>query len=498
MRRSAGILLHPTSLPGPYGIGDLGPEAERFLDWARDAGQSWWQILPLGPPDSHGSPYTSRSAFAGNPMLISPQLLHRQGLLEPADFDDPPSFSTDRVAFDRVGAWKSRLLRRSWDRFRSHATQEQREELESFRRRNNVWLDDWTLFTTLRRREDRGWWRWPPELKRREADALESARRSESDEIAFHGYLQWQFFRQWQRLKEEAGRRGIRVIGDLPIYVALDSAEVWANPHLFELDQEGRPQAVAGVPPDEFTRTGQLWGNPLYRWQRMAEDGYSWWVARLAATLELCDLVRLDHFRAFAAYWRVPAAEETAEHGTWVDGPGLPLFEALRQALGDLPLIAEDLGVITRDVEALRRDAGLPGMKVLQFAFSEPDSRHLPHRYQRSSVVYTGTHDNDTTRGWYRGLDRAAKRRVRSTTGSGARRVHQALIRLAYTSVADLAVVPMQDVLGLGSEARMNVPGSAGGNWSWRLDASALEPKIAERLRSLAELSGRLPAAESD
>ncbi|MCP3960416.1 MAG: 4-alpha-glucanotransferase [bacterium] len=494
MRRSSGILLHPTSLPGRFGIGDLGPEADRFLDWVRDAGAGWWQVLPLTAPDSHGSPYSCPSAFAGNPLLISPELLHRQGLLEDSDLDDVPAFPAGRVAFAEVGAWKSRLLRRSWELFGRRATAEQRESLERFRETKRAWLDDWTLFATLKRHhEDRGWWQWDDALRRREPDAIEAARREHGDEIDVHAYLQWLFFDQWQRLKDAARERGIRMIGDLPIYVALDSAEVWASPWLFELDDDGRPLAVSGCPPDDYSDTGQLWGNPLYRWDRMAEDGYSWWVARLSAALETSDLVRIDHFRGFAGFWRVPAGDETAENGAWVDGPGMALFDALREALGELPLIAEDLGVITPDVEELRRDAGLPGMKVLQFAFGAPNSEYLPHRYERDSVVYTGTHDNDTTRGWYRGLDRAAKRRVRAYSGSGARRVHQALIRLAYTSAADLAVVPMQDVLGLGSEARMNTPAVEGGNWSWRLEESMLDPKAAGRLRSLAELTGRLP-----
>ncbi len=489
--RAAGILLHPTSLPGGFGIGDLGPEADSFLDWARDAGQSWWQVLPLGPPGSHGAPYSCLSAFAGNPLLISPELLFRQGLLERSDLDEAPSFPAKRVDFAAVKPWKSALLRRSWELFGRRATAKDKRRLEAFTLApENAWLDDWTLFMALRRQNTgNGWWDWESALKQREPDALAAVRDHESDEVAYQRYLQWLFFSQWDRVKRQAHKRDIRILGDLPIYVAWDSAEVWANPQLFDLDQEGRPRAVAGVPPDDFSDTGQLWGNPLYHWQYMAEDGYAWWTARMAANLRTCDRLRVDHFRGFAGYWSVPADHDTAEHGTWIDGPGMALFDAWREALGDLPLVAEDLGVITPDVEALRRDAGLPGIKVLQFAFSEPDSVHLPHHFERRSVVYTGTHDNDTTAGWYRGLDRKTKRRARRYAGDD--KIHRALLRLAYTSVAELAIVPAQDVLGLGSKARMNTPAVAEGNWAWRLAAGALTDKHAKRLRSLAEVSGR-------
>ncbi len=493
--RAAGLLLHPTSLPGRFGIGDLGPEADRFLDWARNAGQSWWQVLPLGPPGGHNAPYSCLSAFAGNPLLISPELLFQQGWLERTDLDVVPSVSVEHVDFAAVKPWKAAVLRRSWEYFQSRAGAADRRRLERFEQApENAWLDDWALFTALRRRRaGAGWWQWEPALKQREPAALEAARRAEGDEIAFQHYLQWQFFSQWHRIRERAHRCGIRILGDLPIYVAWDSAEVWANPQLFDLDGEGHPRAVAGVPPDDFSDTGQLWGNPLYRWQRMAADGYAWWTARLAANLRACDRLRLDHFRGFAGYWSVPAGDETAEHGAWIDGPGLALFDAWREALGDLPLVAEDLGVITPEVEELRRAAGLPGIKVLQFAFGEADSDHLPHRLERRCVVYTGTHDNDTTAGWYHDLDRRTRRRVRRYTGAGRRRIHRALIRLAYTSVAELAIVPVQDVLGLSTEARMNKPAVAEGNWAWRLSPGALDADAANRLRSLAEVSGRLP-----
>lgn len=492
--RAAGILLHPTSLPGRFGVGDLGPEADRFLDWARDAGQSWWQVLPLGPPGGgHNAPYSCLSAFAGNPLLISPDLLLREGLLAGSDLEGVPSFSAGEVDFAVVVPWKGGLLRRSWEIFQRRASTEQRQSFEAFAQApENAWLDDWTLFMALhQRRAGGGWWDWEPALKRREPDALDAVRRAEHDEVGYQGYLQWLFFTQWDRLKSEAHERDIRILGDLPIYVAWDSAEVWVNPQLFDLDADGHPLAVAGVPPDDYSATGQLWGNPLYRWDRMAEDGYAWWTARLAANLRTCDRLRLDHFRGFAGYWSVPAGDETAEHGVWMDGPGMALFNAWREALGDLPLVAEDLGVITSDVEELRRGTGLPSIKVLHFGFGDVDSDHLPHNFERRSVVYTGTHDNDTTLGWYQSLDRETRRRVRGYVGSGE--IHRAFMRLAYTSIAELAIVPVQDVLGLGGEARMNTPAVAEGNWAWRLTTDGLDAKAARRLRSLAEISGRWP-----
>lgn len=495
--RAAGILLHPTSLPGRFGIGDLGPAVERFLDWLRDASQSWWQILPLGPPEAHASPYTCLSAFAGNPLLISPERLVDDGLLAAADLEDAPGAPPEQVDFATVAAWKETLLRRSWERFKTSAPKALRDELAAFAAApEQHWLDDWTLFMTLRRRHDLGgWWQWDPALRDREPAALAAVRQSSADELAYQGYVQFLFFRQWARVREEARRRGVRILGDLPIYVALDSAEVWTRRELFELDAAGRPLAVAGVPPDYFSKTGQLWGNPLYRWDRMAADGYAWWIARLAANLRLADRVRLDHFRAFAGYWRVPAGAATAVAGEWIEGPGKALFDAL----GELPLVAEDLGDVTPDVDALRDALGLPGMRVLQFGFDAAASIHAAHNLRRRSVLYTGTHDNDTVAGWFGALDAAARQRVRDYCGieNGAD-VHWHLIRLAYASVAELAVVPLQDVLGLGSAARMNTPSRAGGNWSWRCRADALSGRDARRLRRLAELTGRAATVTSE
>ncbi len=495
--RAAGILLHPTSLPGRFGVGDLGPAADRFLDWLVQAGQAWWQILPLGPPEVHDSPYNCLSAFAGNPLLISPERLLEDGLLDSSDIDDLAVASPGCVDFAAVAAWKEPLLRRSWERFRGSGRL--RDEAAAFEAApEQAWLADWTLFAALRHHyESRGWWDWDPELSRRRPAALDEARRRLADEVAFHGYVQFQFFRQWDRVRAEGRNRGVRILGDLPIYVAQNSAEVWARPELFDLDDAGRPLSVAGVPPDYFSETGQLWGNPLYRWDRMADDGYGWWIARLAVNLRLADRVRLDHFRAFASYWKVPAGDETAAGGEWVDGPRLPLFDAFREALGDLPLIAEDLGEITPDVEELLAALGLPGMRVLQFGFDDSESLHAVHNLPPHCVVYSGTHDNDTTTGWYGDLEPGTREWVRDYCGLGpdadGSDVARAMIRLAYTSAAELAVVPVQDVLGLGSAARMNTPAVSGGNWLWRLREGELRREHAERLARLAEISGRRP-----
>jgi len=499
-RRAAGILLHPTSLPGPFGVGDLGPAADRFLDWARDAGQSYWQVLPLGPPTLGDSPYTAFSAFAGNPLLISPELLAAEGLLESSDLDDRPGFAPVRIDYGQVKGWKEGLLRKSFARFRDNPTDALEAELEDFAERSDerFWLDDWALYSALKERFGGvAWTEWPSELVRREDGALSAARNELEDEIAYHRWVQFLFFRQWRRLRSEAARRGVAILGDLPFYVAGDSAEVWAHAELFDLDDDGQPLRVAGVPPDYFSDDGQLWGNPLYRWDRMAENGYRWWIERLAANLRLTDLVRIDHFRAFCDYWVVPAGETTAKNGRWVDGPGIGFFEAIRETLGELPLVAEDLGDIHEGVEELRRAIGLPGMRVLQFGFDPSDDHHVPHHHEPDAVVYTGTHDNDTAVGWYTGLDPRTRERFADYSGlgeSGGRKKepHWALIRLAYTSVADLAIVPVQDVLGLGREARMNTPGREGGNWVWRLAEGDLDPAAARRLHRLAELSGRL------
>ncbi|HEX2123788.1 MAG TPA: 4-alpha-glucanotransferase [Thermoanaerobaculia bacterium] len=488
-RRAAGVLLHPTSLPGRYGIGDLGDELTLFLDWAASAGMRLWQVLPLNPPGYGHSPYNCLSSFAGNPLLISPQRLLQENLLEPEDVADVPIFSDEHVQFERVPEFKFALLRVAWQRFTDHdaldafvAASEQRE-----------WLDDYALFMTLKELAGGApWWQWERKLLRRDPAALRRAREEHADDVRFWQFTQWLFFRQWEAVRAAAHARGLRIVGDVPIYVAWDSADVWAHRSLFELDEKGHPTVVAGVPPDYFSTTGQRWGNPLYRWDAMRESGYRWWIARMKTNLRFADIVRLDHFRGFVAYWEIPASEPTAVHGRWMPGPGIELFDAIRNALGELPLVAEDLGFITQDVHDLRDAAGLPGMRVLQFGFGQDDSPHLPHRYAERTVAYTGTHDNDTARGWFTSAGAEEREAARTYLGCDGDSVAGCLIRAAYTSVAETSIVPVQDILDLGSDARMNRPGAEKDNWSWRMLPGALTREHAERLKRLAELTGRV------
>ena len=496
MRRESGVLLHPTSLPGRMGIGDLGPQAGRFLDWLEAAGQSVWQVLPLGPVGYGNSPYNAASTFAGNPMLISPDRLVDASLLPPSALEKLPSLPADRVDYPRATAAKSELLRTSWEYFVAWAPTALKDELEAFCEAPEqlVWLEDWALFAALKEKfAGRPWQQWPRELALRSAVALAQSRRELADEIAYHRYLQFLFFQQWDQLRADANRRGIRLFGDLPFYVALDSADVWANPGVFHLDDDAQPIDVAGVPPDYFSATGQLWGNPIYRWDRLQEDGYSWWIDRLRINLRLTDLLRIDHFRAFVEFWQVPAGEKTAIAGRWTRGPGRRPIDAVREALGELPLVVEDLGIITDEVRELRAALGLPGMKVLQFGFDTVDSEHLPHRVTPDTVYDTGTHDNDTAVGWHAAMDAEHRQRLRTYLGHSASTIHQVMIRAVLTSVADLAVIPLQDVLGLGSDERMNRPGEPQGNWEWRLQSGQLSDTHATWLRELTELSGRLP-----
>jgi 4-alpha-glucanotransferase len=486
LQRSSGVLLHPTSLPGPYGIGDLGPEAARFLRWLRAAGQRAWQVLPLGPTGYGDSPYQSFSAFAGNPLLISPDRLVEEGALSPADVSDAPELPTSKVDYGAASEWKLGLLREA------HARAGELPGFEEFRGLHSGWLDDYALFMALK--DDHGggpWVEWPPELRDREPAALAAARERLGGDIAFYRFVQHAFFRQWEAVRREAASLRIQVVGDLPIFVAHDSADVWAHRELFYLDAGGAPTVVAGVPPDYFSETGQLWGNPLYRWDALAERGYGWWAARIWLSLRLYDSVRIDHFRGFESYWEVHGGAGAAVDGRWVPGPGLEFFRALRERLGELPIIAEDLGVITPEVEALRDAARLPGMKVLQFAWGEPDSQYMPHNYPANCVVYTGTHDNDTTRGWWRRAPKEEKELLRRYLGRAPRDISWDMLRLALGSVARLSIAPAQDLLALGSEARMNTPGAEAGNWTWRLGPDALTPALAERLRDLCETYGR-------
>ena len=481
-QRSAGILLHPTSLPGPYGIGELGPEATEFVRFLEEAGQKLWQILPLNPTGEDGSPYSSYSAFAGNPLLISTRRLIDDGLLA----SGVPEIPHGPVDYPAVISEKTRLLREAYGRAKLG------NGFREFQEEHRAWLGDYALYMALKGRYGgRPWNQWAEEISKRRPDALKEVRRELGEEIRFHEFAQYLFFRHWGDVKQAANDAGVEVIGDLPIFVSHDSADVWANQELLFLDSSGNPTSVAGVPPDYFSETGQLWGNPLYDWEALREDGYSWWVGRMRMALTLYDAVRVDHFRGFEAYWEIPAGEETAQNGRWVKGPGEQVFWAFEKSLGELPIIAEDLGEITPEVEALRDELGLPGMKVLQFAFSGPDNAFLPHEYEGSNwVVYTGTHDNDTTAGWWQSAGTEGRNFARRYLG----REHVSVwdfIRMAHSSVAARAIVPMQDVLELGSEHRMNIPGTAQGNWTWRLKNSALTPGLAERLRSLTETYGR-------
>lgn len=491
-KRVAGLLLHPTSLPGGHGIGDLGPEADRFVDFLAAAGQGLWQIMPLGPPGYGESPYAARSAFAGNPLLISLDRLVDEGLLKPDDLIDAPASSTARVDFAAVEAFKLNRLGRAFTRFR--VDRPQQHEFASFQEAQRAWLDDFALFMALRDAHPSGAWTfWPAELARREPAALAAARHAHAERVLFHAFVQFLFFRQWNALRARANERGIRIVGDLPIFVAHDSADVWAHQDQFHLDQTGKATIIAGVPPDDFSATGQRWGNPMYRWEVMAARGFDWWIERFRATMATVDIVRVDHFRGFQACWYIPAEHETAEHGQWVETPGAELFAAVRGALGEVPIIAEDLGVITPEVEALREALGFPGMKVLQFAFSSgPQNPYLPHNHTVNCVVYTGTHDNDTTTSWYTNASPHERDHVRRYFGVDGHDIAWDMIRHALASVAAMAIVPVQDILKLGSEARMNHPGRPVGNWSWRLLPGQLGQHHAERLRGLTEMYGRV------
>ena len=502
--RSSGILLHPTSLPGRFGIGDLGQEAYHFIDFLSSSGQRLWQVLPLGPTGYGDSPYQCFSAFAGNPLLVSPALLIKDRLLSDGDLNDVPAFRTSRVDFGRVIDYKKQLLARAFETFKRTSDSTLRSDFEGFCHKTQWWLDDYALFRALK--EAHGgvaWTRWEPQLAARDTSALAAARAGLRDKIEAEKFVQFLFFKQWADLKNYCRERRIRIIGDAPIFVAFDSADVWANPEQFKLDSGRQLTVQAGVPPDYFSKTGQLWGNPIYDWNAMRGNGFRWWIDRLRTTFETVDILRIDHFRGFSACWEVPGQDKTAEHGRWVDVPGRELFTTLRNVLGEMPIIAEDLGVITPDVEDLRDDFGYPGMRVLQFAFrGDSKTIDLPHNYVRNCVVYTGTHDNDTTVGWFNskaglGSTRSAEDIERERAycleylDSNGREVHWDLIRAAWSSVADTAVVPLQDVLGLGSRARMNLPASEQGNWHWRYRAGALTQKIAERLGKLTELYGR-------
>jgi 4-alpha-glucanotransferase len=496
--RAGGVLVHPTSFPSPYGVGDLGQGAYDFINFLARSRQTIWQILPLGPTGYGDSPYQCFSAFAGNPLLISPALLQRDGYLpDPLPLDTPP-FPADRVDFGWVIDWKGKLLTLAFDRFQSQPPLGKTVAFESFCQEQALWLDDFAMFMALKRRhqdhEGGVWNTWPADIARRKPKAMKRWSKELAADIALEKFKQFLFFEQWLALKQHANDQGIRIVGDVPIFVAYDSADVWANPDIFYLNDDRGPTVIAGVPPDYFSATGQRWGNPLYRWDELARSDYAWWADRLRMTFTQVDVVRIDHFRGFDAYWEIPAEEPTAVVGRWVKGPGAAFFKAMRTALGDLPIIAEDLGVITPAVEALRDQFAFPGMKILQFAFGgERNSAFLPHNFDRNCVVYTGTHDNETTLGWYRNATPDEQDHVRRYVARDGSDIAWDMVRLAYASVADTAVVPMQDLMSLDNEARMNFPGKTGGWWTWRYRPEMLTAQIANRLTEITELFGRVP-----
>ncbi len=491
--RSSGILLHPSSLPSRGGIGDLGPAAYEFVDWLSAAKQTLWQILPLQPVGCGNSPYSCTSAFAGNVLLISLERLAERGLIGVTEFTEG-SGTSSRVDFDAVRAYKLPLLRQAAARFLRFAKGDARHRFDEFCHKQSWWLEDYVLFSVLRERfDERCWNTWPPEIARRVPDTiarLQSELRTQLDEERF---LQFAFFEQWGALRSYCAERGIRIIGDVSIFVSYDSADVWTHPQLFRLQEDLSPEVVAGVPPDAFSETGQRWGNPLYDWDALRARNYDWWIGRLQWAIETCDIVRIDHFRGFEAYWEIPADEPTAVHGHWVVGPNKEFFSSLQAALGKLPFIAEDLGYITREVHELRRALRIPGMKVLQFGFGNKGAHiYLPHSYEPNCVAYTGTHDNDTVIGWWNNAATAEEKKLATAyLCIGEEGVNWAFMRAVLTSVATLSVVPVQDVLGLGSEARMNIPSEADGSWTWRLEPGSLTPELAAKLADLVEVTDR-------
>ncbi|MBD2567805.1 4-alpha-glucanotransferase [Anabaena lutea] len=495
--RSSGILLHPSSFPSRFGIGDLGLEAYHFIDFLKNSYQQYWQVLPLGPTGYGNSPYMCYSAMAGNYFLISPEKLVDEGLLTEDDFGNLPNFPADKVNFEQVIPIKVNLLIKACNNFKNHATDFQKKGFADFCRTKGYWLDNYALFMALKDAHNGASWNtWEPELAQREPAALDQITQKLEQEIFYYKFIQYEFFRQWSELKSYANENGIDIIGDIPIYVAHDSADVWANPDIFALDEEtGKAALMAGVPPDYFSATGQLWGNPVYKWEELQKQDFKWWVQRFEAMLDYVDIIRIDHFRGFEAYWAVPQGEETAINGEWIEAPGVAFFEVIKQKLGKLPILAEDLGIITPPVEALRDQFEFPGMKVLQFAFgSDPGNPFLPFNYPRNAVVYTGTHDNDTTVGWFNSANDYEKQNLLLYLGSiSPDGIHWDLIRLALSSIANQAIIPLQDVLGLGNQARMNYPSTAEGNWDWRYQGGVLSGELCDRLRNLTKLYGRAP-----
>ncbi len=504
LERSAGILLHPTSLPGRYGIGDLGAEAYNFVNFLEASGQTVWQVLPLGPTGYGDSPYQCFSAFAGNPYLISPDALVEEGLIAKVWLDRAPQFSQDEVQFGEVINFKIELLKKAYVAFLANGLPALHAEHDRFVHDEKEWLDDFALFMSLKDAHDgRSWNQWEPAIKARAPEAMARWTKDLAHEIGFYKFSQFLFFRQWSALKRYANGMRISIVGDLPIFIAFDSADAWAHKNLFTIGEDGTPLTVAGVPPDYFSTTGQLWGNPLYRWKEMEKDDFLWWRKRISKTLELVDIIRVDHFRGFDAYWEIPGDAETAVTGRWVKAPGRKFFTTIRKFLGDLPILAEDLGVITKSVRELRDEFNLPGMKILQFAFGTGmERRFLPHNHIENCVVYTGSHDNDTTRGYFEKAELETNndiyRFAQEYLNYYGDDIRGALIKTAYASVAKMVVIPMQDVLNLNSEARMNFPGKLGGNWCWRFQWGQVEPRLAAQYKRMTELYERPPKPEKE
>lgn len=486
-QRASGILLHPTSLPGSFGSGDFGMDAYRYVDWLKEAGQTYWQVLPLGEIGPGNSPYMSNSAFAGNVLMVDLVELASHGWLEPEDLVPHPEFEAGRVNYSLVKPFRIERLRRAAVKFFVSADEKMHGAFAEFCESEKEWLHDYALFMAIAERENwRVWNGWPQELVQRSTQALHKVEKDCADEISFWKFCQWNFARQWLNLKRYANERGVRIIGDVPIFVALQSADVWAHQELFELDQKGHPLVVAGVPPDYFSATGQLWGNPLYRWDVHEKNGYKWWICRLKKAFQLADLVRIDHFRGFAAYWEVQADAPNAIHGRWVKGPGEKLFSAFVTAFPNLPIIAEDLGMITPDVIQLRDQFKLPGMRVLQFAFGEDESNHfLPHHYIPNTVAYTGTHDNDTTVGWWGAISERDRTFVQHYLDCDGQSIQWDMMRALSKSIANIVIYPMQDVLGLPDSCRMNYPGQSEGNWEWRFSWNQIQPEHTQTLASI-------------
>jgi 4-alpha-glucanotransferase len=496
-KRGSGVLLHITSLPSSYGVGDLGPEAYRFVDFLFQTKQSFWQILPLNPTSTSfgNSPYGSTSAFAGNPLLISPDLLIEYGLLSKADLVNELSLSNDRVDYNSVSEYKYKLLQRAYENYKGKRMKD--DEFEEFSHKNSYWLDDYTLFISLKDYFNGAvWTEWPEGIRNRNEDAMKEWKKRLRDKISMSKFFQYTFFKQFFCVKEYCSNKDVQIIGDVPIYVSYDSSDVWANSYLFKLDGSKRPTFIAGVPPDYFSNTGQRWGNPVYRWDVIKESGYSWWIKRMEHNLKLFDIIRLDHFRGFVAYWEIPVGENTATNGRWVEAPAEDFFNTLLKHFPQRTIIAEDLGFITPDVRKIMDQFGFPGMKVLIFAFGDdfPNGAYLPHNHMNNCVVYTGTHDNNTVKGWFtRESNTQNKTRLFNYLGRevGEDEVHREFIRLAMMSVADCCIIPMQDILGLGEEARMNLPATSNGNWGWKLQSGRITSEVVERLREMTETYGR-------